>query len=154
MTASITDASRIGLNSPLNDPRGEPSDLIKNFECGSAPNGFRHSDHVRLAFEYVTHYPFMEAIERFSGALKRFAADQGKPQLYHETITWAYLILIRERYERAGGTQKWDEFARNNADLLIWKGSLLDRFYSKESIESELARKVFIFPDRLDSSDG
>src|ERR1700676_4209772 len=77
--------------------------LIKQFEDGTTPRGaFHHADHVQLGFAYLNRYPALEALEKFSAALKRFAAAQGKPQLYHETITWAYLLLIRERMARAG----------------------------------------------------
>ena len=93
-------------------------------------------------------YPFLEAVARFSAALKRFAAAQGKPQLYHETITWAYLILIRERRARAGRAQTWKEFADRNADLLIWKGGVLRTLYRQETLESDLARHTFVLPDR------
>ena len=100
-----------------------------------------------MAFAYVTNYPFVEAASRFSAALKRFASAQGKPQLYHETITWAYLILIRERWVRAGSDQTWADFAQHNPDLLVWKGGLLTNFYRQETLDSDLARAVFVFPD-------
>jgi len=56
-------------------------------------------------------------LERFATALKRFAAARGKAQLYHETITHAYFFLIRERMAGSQGGD-WDEFARQNPDLL------------------------------------
>ena len=37
------------------------------------------------------------AIQRFGDSLRRFAAAYGKQGLYHETITWAYLLLLNER---------------------------------------------------------
>src|SRR2546425_3669799 len=72
------------------------SELICNFERGKLEQ-FHHSDHVRMAFEYLCRYPALEALGRFSDALRRFAAAQGKPNLYHETITWAYVLIIRQR---------------------------------------------------------
>jgi hypothetical protein len=124
-------------------------DLIKQFEDGTTPPGsFHHADHVRLAFEYLCRYSVLEALQRFSDALKRFAAAQGKPQLYHETITWAYLILIRERQARAGQSQTWEEFAERNPDLLIWKGGVLATLYRQETIDSDLARSTFVLPDQ------
>jgi hypothetical protein len=100
------------------------AELIQQFEGGTTPAGtFHHCDHVRLAFEYLCRYPVLEALERFPDALRRFAAAQGKAQRYHETITWAYLLLIRERMARAGRVQTWEEFAGCNADLLVWKGA-------------------------------
>ena len=124
-------------------------DLIKQFEDGTTPLGaFHHADHVRLAFEYLCRYSVLEALQRFSDALKRFAAAQGKPQLYHETITWAYLLLIRERIARASCTQTWEEFAKHNPDLLIWKGGVLATLYRQETLDSDLARHTFVLPDQ------
>jgi hypothetical protein len=122
--------------------------LIEEFEQGHAPGGFHHADHVRVAFAYVALYSFPEAASRFCAALKRFAAAQGKPQLYHETITWAYLVLIRERIARAGRSETWEEFAARNPDLLIWKGGVLSALYRQETLDSEIARHTFVLPDR------
>jgi hypothetical protein len=134
-------------------------ELIKQFEDGTTPAAtFHHADHVRLAFEYLRRYPALEALEKFSAALQRFAAAQGKARLYHETITWAYLLLIRERQARAGcaqtscaqtsPAQTWEEFAERNADLLIWRGGVLATLYRQETLDSDLARRTFVLPDR------
>ena len=80
--------------------------------------------------------------------MRRFAAAQGKPDRYHETITWAYLLLIRERRARSGRCETWEEFAVRNSDLLLWKGGVLATLYHPETIESDLARHTFILPDR------
>jgi hypothetical protein len=123
--------------------------LIKQFEDGTTPPGaFHHADHVRLAFEYLCRYSVLEALERFSDALKRFATAQGKAQLYHETITWTYLLLIHERMARAGCAQTWEEFAERNPDLLVWKGGVLTSLYRQETLDSDLARHTFVLPDR------
>jgi len=124
-------------------------EMIKRFESGAIPaDSFHHADHVRLAFEYLSQYPALEAMGRFSDALKSFAAAQGKTQLYHETITWAYLLLIRERIARAGREQTWDEFAERNPDLFVWKGGVLSTLYRQETLDSDLARRIFVLPDR------
>ena len=125
-------------------------ELIAQFESGAiAPEAFHHADHVRMGFAYLRQYPVLVALDKFSSALKRFAAAHGKANLYHETITWAYLLLINERIARAGAPQNWEEFAEANPDLLTWKGGILDRFYSKEALQSETARQVFLFPDKV-----
>ena len=124
-------------------------ELIEQFEDGATPAAtFHHADHVRLAFEYLCRCSALEALERFSDALKRFAAAQGKAQLYHETITWAYMLLIRERMARAGRSQTWEEFAERNPDLLIWKGGVLGTLYRQETLDSDLARHTFVLPDQ------
>jgi len=122
--------------------------LISEFEQGRAPGDFHHADHLRVAFAYVSEFSMLEALGEFSTALKRFALSKGKPNLYHETITWTYLFLIGERIARAGTAQSWEEFAERSQDLLVWKSGLLERYYSKPTLESDLARKRFILPDR------
>jgi hypothetical protein len=123
-------------------------ELIRRFENDAVPeDSFHHADHVRLAFAYLCECPVLQALERFSGALKRFAAARGKTQLYHETITCAYFFLIRERMTRREGAD-WDEFSRQNPDLLVWKGGILNRYYCETTLKSDLARRVFVLPDK------
>jgi len=124
-------------------------EAIEVFERGDAPGGeFHHADHVRTAFAYLREFRFAKAAEKFCDALQRFATARGKPELYHETITWAHLVLIRERMARAGHRQEWEEFAVENADLLVWRGGIVERSYRAATLTSALAREVFVLPDR------
>ena len=123
-------------------------EIIRRFESGAvSADSFHHADHVRLAFAYLSLYPPLEALEKFTAALKAYATSLGKSELYHETITHAYFFLIRERMAREGA-RDWDEFSASNSDLLVWKGGVLMRYYSESTLQSELARRVFVFPDR------
>jgi hypothetical protein len=123
-------------------------ELIKQFENGTLPNErFHHREHVRVAFLYLNQYPVLDALLAFSNGLRKFAQANGKPQLYHETITWAYVFLIKERMARAGEKHGWDDFARDNQDLLAGKDGILSRYYLPETLASDLARGVFVFPD-------
>ena len=124
-------------------------EFLREFENCSLPgDAFHHTEHVRVAFLYLGRYGVLQAIERMSGALKQFASKNGRPERYNETVTWAFLILIRERMERAGGEMCWEEFLAGNADLLDWKGGVLSKYYREETLGSELAKRIFIFPDR------
>jgi hypothetical protein len=100
-----------------------------------------------VAFAYVSNYPSTVALEKFCSALKRFAVSRGKPQLYHETISWAYLFLIRQRIATVRSPLEWQEFARQNPDLLTWKPSVLARYYREETLQSDLAKSIFLMPD-------
>ncbi len=123
-------------------------ELIHRFESDEVPeNSFHHSDHVRLAFAYLCEYSALQALEKFSSALKRFATARGKTHLYNQTITCAYLFLIHERMVRCE-CQSWEEFAEQNPDLLQWKDGILSRYYVDATLKSELARKVFVLPDK------
>lgn len=124
-------------------------DFLAAFEDSTLPEEcFHHRDHVRAAWLLLREFSPSAALERFSTALKRFAAAKGKTGLYHETITWAYLLLINERMERGGRGGDWDEFASANSDLLVWHPSVLDGYYTPETLGSDLARRVFLLPDR------
>jgi hypothetical protein len=123
-------------------------ELIRCFESDVLPgDSFHHADHVRLAFAYLCAYPVLQALEKFAGALKRFAAAREKAQLYNENITCAYFFLIRERMACCDGAD-WDEFARRNPDLLTWRDGVLSRYYREGTLQSDLAREVFVLPDR------
>ncbi len=122
------------------------AEVVARFEAGD-PGSFHHRDHVRTAYAYLRTQPPAAAIESFTSALRRSATAQGKPELYHETITWAYLLLIQERIAR-GDAATWDDFRAANADLFTWKPSILDRYYRTETLASEVARRVFVMPDR------
>jgi hypothetical protein len=123
-------------------------ELIQCFESDALPeNSFHHADHVRLAFAYLGKYPVLRALERFASALKRFATARGKTQLYGETVTCAYFFLIRERMARCEGAD-WEEFARRNPDLLVWTDGILSSYYRKGTLQSDLAREVFVLPDK------
>ena len=123
-------------------------ELIEAFESNRiASREFRHRDHVRMAWTYLQEYGFPAGAQRFAEALQRFAEANGAPQLYHATITWAYLVTIRERSEPGVGS--WESFAAENPDLFGWKPSIIDALYLPETIASEHARRVFVLPNRL-----
>jgi hypothetical protein len=123
---------------------------IEQFESCSLPNdSFHHADHVKMAFLYLQKFPPLEALGRFSSALAHFAAVKGKPELYNETVTWAFLLLIRERMARASHGQSWDEFAENNGDLLSWDDNILKKYYRSETLASALAKSTFLLPDKM-----
>ncbi len=123
-------------------------ELIEQLEDASlSPECFHHQDHVRAAFLYLRRYSPLDALQKFATALQRFATAMGKAGRYHETITCAYVFLVRERM--TDHAQTWADFAAANPDLLDWKNSILKRYYNEETLASPKARKVFMLPDRL-----
>lgn len=117
---------------------------LRAFETGALdPAQFPHSEHVRLAYEMLARYPFGETATRFSGGLKLLAAKAGRPEVYHETITIAFLALLGER-RAAGRNADWSEFQANNADLFDKR--CLEKWYGKEQLSSDLARRTFCLP--------
>ena len=125
------------------------ADLFDRFVDTTLPaDQFHHHQHVNVAWLFVQRYGMPAALAEFTAAIKRFAAAKGAHGLYHETITWAFLLLIAERQARNPAAD-FDAFAAANPDLLVWKPSILERYYSKELLTSELAKRTFLMPDLL-----
>ena len=122
--------------------------FIEAFERCTLPEGrFRHRDHIRLAWLYFKLYPVPVAMTQVVEGIKRFAAAHGQHNLYHETITYAFLFLINERMERQGREASWEVFAARNADLLTGGLAFLHTYYRPETLMSDLARKTFVMPE-------
>jgi hypothetical protein len=126
------------------------AELIERFESHTLPDeGFHHRDHVRLTFAYLRRFPVTEVLNRLSAGLAALARSRGRPERYHETITWAFVFLIRERLARSGCELSWQDFAAQHADLLNWNESVLRTYYREETLFSDIARTGFVLPDRL-----
>jgi len=124
----------------------DDEELFAAFHDGSlSPEGFDHRQHVRLAWVCLRRRPLVRVLEGFRDGLGRLAAHAGQPGLYHQTITWVYLLLVAERLER-GEAATWEEFAAANADLVARPKELLGGFYRQGTLDSELARRAFVFP--------
>jgi len=125
------------------------AELLAQFVDATLPaSQFHHQQHVHVAWLFVRDYGMPAALGEFTAAIKRFAAAKGAHGLYHETITWAFLLLIADRQARTDAAT-WQEFAAKHPDLLVWKPSILARYYSKDLLASDLARRTFLMPDLL-----
>ena len=121
------------------------SELRRRFEdLTLAPSDFSHRDHVRLAWHYLGEFPLLDVLRIFPGNLKRFANSIGATNLYHETVTWAFLVIIHERIRRSGRCDSFERFADANEELFA--PSFLNRWYDAAVLDSQLAREVFLFP--------
>jgi hypothetical protein len=121
--------------------------LLDQFEATTlAADAFGHREHVRVGWTCLQLDDLAEASQRFINGLKNFANFHGATGLYHETITWAFLLVINERMGRMGRPHSWQEFAEENPDLLSG-GAFLSHYYRRETLASDLARKVFVLPD-------
>ncbi len=126
-----------------------PDISIEAFEAGRVdPECFDHEAHVYLAWLYLERLPVRDALRRYADGLQRLTQQLGIPGKYHETITCFYLYLIAERRGEYGGD--WREFRDGNEDLLAsGESSILNRFYSREALASDHARRAFVLPDRI-----
>jgi hypothetical protein len=121
-------------------------EFVAAFEsCTLPPEEFPHRAHVRLAWLYLREGTLLEALTRFVEGLQRYAGSLGASSKYHETVTWAYMFLIHDRMAREA-FETFEEFAAANPDLF---NGVLDKYYRRETLASDLARRVFVMPDAL-----
>ena len=119
---------------------------LADFEAGKIePDRFPHREHLRLGFEMLGRHSFGETLDRFSRGLKLLAANAGSPDLYHETRTVAFLALIAARRAGAVGI-RLEQFIAANPDL--GDKGCLERWYDARELETEVARRVFVLPER------
>lgn len=102
-----------------------------------------HEGHVRTAWYHSMRYSLPHVLEALPGVLFRFAAIKGHPEIYHETITYAFACVIHERATRAGD-HTWAEFKASNPDL--FERGFLSRYYDDDVLASAEARRIFVFP--------
>jgi hypothetical protein len=82
----------------------------------------------------------------FRRLLIAYATHHGKPTLYHETVTFAYLLLVYERMARTPHLAEWHTFAAEHADLLSWRDGPLFALYPHEILQDASARAQFTLP--------
>ena len=79
-------------------PANDSAAVLADFEAGRIdPARFPHREHVRVSYELLERHSFPEALLHLARGLRRLAAKAGRPEVYHETITAAFLALIAER---------------------------------------------------------
>lgn len=119
-------------------------DLARFIRGEFDPGAFPHREHVRMGFEMLRRYSFVEAALHYSQALRAMLDKAGNPQAFHQTVTLAYLSLISERMEAAEFSD-FECFARANADII--DKSALGRWYGPERLGLKAARRTFVLPE-------
>ena len=121
--------------------------VVAAFEQGRTVRGaLNHREHVMIAWHFARTRPGPDGLAELARGIRAVAIGLGKPDLYHETLTWAWFSLVRERVERLGPAATWAEFEAASADLL--SGRALDALYDRATLDSPLAKRVFVLPDR------
>ncbi len=123
---------------------GQCADITRAFEAHSIDNStFGHADHVRVAYDLLRKYDFIDAAATYAKGIRTLAAKAGAPMKFNLTITYAFMSLIAERM---AGTQAagFEDFVLANPDLM--SKSVLKQWYSDDRLDSDLARGVFLLP--------
>ena len=110
-----------------------------------AQANFHHALHLHVAWVYLAESSSVQqAAIKMRETLRRFATAAGKPQKYHETITFFWVHLLAGMQE-ISGEKGLQEIVRTNPQLLEKDFPLA--YYSAERLFSDEARASWIQPD-------
>ena len=124
-----------------------PDDLTlrERFETLTLPNdGFRHREHVRLTWIYLTLDPPEIVAARLCQSLFELATSHGVAQRFHTTLTIAWVRMI-EFERRSHPDMQFDALVAACPSLLDKDAPLA--YYSRELLFSDHARHAFVEPD-------
>ena len=122
-------------------------EFLAAFEsCSLRPAEFRHRDHLRLAYIYLTLHELDAALSVMRTGLHRFLAHVGAPpSKYHETVTRAWLLAVEHFMREAAPTASFEEFAA--AAPRLFAHDAMETHYTPELLWSDIARQRFVEPD-------
>ena len=130
-------------------PASQPlDDMLDAFENGTLdPSSFGHRQHLSLAWTYLQRDGFPEGALHFRQHLQAYVTKVGAAAKYHETVTWAYLVLLNEeRSLRSPPGEDFDAMIQRRPDLLDPRNGAVARCYSKAQLDLPEARRVFMLP--------
>jgi hypothetical protein len=124
--------------------------LLRAFESCTLPaERWCHRLHVRLAYAFLRRDDFDAALARFRERLRAYNRSIGIRDTatsgYHETLTVAWFHLVADRARTVPRSLDSDAFCTAHPALL--DKTMPRRFYSRERISSERARRGFVAPD-------
>lgn len=121
------------------------SDFLARLEAGTLPAAdFDHRGHLRAGFLFLRRHDFPGACVAMKRAIQRFAALLGKANLYHETVTVAYLALLAERLAEEPAGLSFDDFLGRYPELT--SGEYFRRYYPAGELDTPEARATFVLP--------
>ena len=124
--------------------------IVRAFENGTIKReNWRHAEHLTVAVYYAFHHDFEQALLKMRGGifnlLRGFEIDLSKEMPYHETLT---VFWMRTIFDLLKGNK--DDSSIETANKILEMCSDKDlplKFYSRETLFSDKARKNYLEPD-------
>jgi hypothetical protein len=120
--------------------------FLKHFEMGKL-HPFPHHDHIYMAWLYLRRDGWDEGHKQIQSGLKHFAAANGQPEKYHETITRFWALLVYHALQQEPQIDKFLVF-KQKFPLLFDKMSIR-KHYSDVVLWSDEARQTWVEPDLI-----
>ncbi|HYH46640.1 MAG TPA: hypothetical protein VEG34_13225 [Thermoanaerobaculia bacterium] len=121
-------------------------DLLTRFEAGQvSASELGHRQHLQVAWLYLGRLGPEQTAQAVREGIRRLAAANGVPQLYHETVTRVWIHLVAWA-RAASGAATFEDLLEAHPELL--DRALPQRFYSAERLQSPEAKAGWVEPDR------
>ncbi len=125
-------------------------EVVRGFETATIPRDkWRHAEHLTVALFYLVHHDFEFAANKMRNGilhyLKIIGVDLEKENPYHETITLFWMRMVSS-YLSSKNKNSIVELTNGLLETCSDKDLPL-KFYSRELLFSDNARKEFVQPD-------
>ena len=120
--------------------------MVSRLESLSLTNAeFRHRQHLEVAFWYLRSKGNEAGAQAVAHAIEAFTRHLGHADKFHQTITLCWVRLVAAAMAEVGPCDSPDA-------LIVAHPGLLDknlplRFYSRELLSSDKARREWVGPD-------
>jgi hypothetical protein len=122
--------------------------MVRSFEDCSLPcSEWTHAGHLLVALWYLRRHPRDQATRLMRDGLRRYNSLSGRISLYHETITLAWLGVVAQFLAGRDRAQPISVLAQVLVERCGDKDHLL-RYYSRDVLMSDEARRAWVPPDR------
>lgn len=122
----------------------QDEELLSQFEaCTLAKEHFKHINHLRIAWLYLSKYPLEHASNCVTQGIIRYAASIGAAHIYNETLTRTWVMLVYNAINV--NTTSFEQLIQLNPKLLDKNYPYC--YYSKSLLDSETAHKQWLPPD-------
>lgn len=120
--------------------------VVGRFEAYDFQKGeFTHALHLAVAAWYVAKYPDQEALARMRSGLVRLTQKFGV-KVYHETITQFWMQIARNFLGSERSASSLVPLVNRFVEVFAAK-DLVHQYYSRELLQSELAKSNWVEPD-------
>jgi hypothetical protein len=126
--------------------------FLQQFEDATWPlRDWHHPQHIKIAYLYLTRYPFDTAVAKMCAGVKKYNAahniPEGLDQGYHETMTQAWMRLVHFTLCEYGPAENANAFYEANPQLSQKK--TLRFFYTRDVFMTPKAKAEFVPPDLI-----
>jgi hypothetical protein len=123
-------------------------DFVRAFLEGSLPpTQFHHRDHLRLAWYLTRRLGGAGATGAITSGIRRFAAQHGQADKYHETLTRFWVRIVGHLIDARPDVAEFERFLATFPHLL--DKDLPYRHWRRETMGSPGARARWVEPDLL-----